>query len=313
MCISKVQPVRSMPCLAAYLQGEHEGRCAATRGLPVELMPSLSAAMLEQYSRRTVPGYMLIQHYRGDELDENSVQDVERAADIAHELGKRVFGDGAAISVVVHVDNQGGGIDVHTVCLNHDFETGKSMQNGHYGKQVQRVNDQLMTENGFEPVKRIDRTSTWEKRRAEIVAHQGAKTPLLVRTGDLLAEARENAVDLDSFKANCAALGVTIQEWERGRRSGFTYKVPNEKGEYNRVKDSNLCHDFQPDQLEKYFAQLAAQHEKERREREEKARRDREKARQQQQRQRLSDAERRLHDAARQARSRSNSGPQFGL
>lgn len=264
MCISNVQKVRFMSYLVGYLQGENEGRCAATRGVPIELMPDLSAAMLTQYRNREIPGYMLIQHYRGDELDENNPQDVERAADIAFDLAKRVFGEGAAFSVVVHVDSDGGGVDVHTVCLNHDFQTGKSMQNGHYGVHVQRINDQLMTENGFEIVKPIDRTSTWEKRRAEIVAHQGAKTPLLVRTGDILAEARENAVDLESYKANCAALGVTIQEWERGGRSGFTYKVPNEKGKYNRVKDSNLCHDFQPDQLEKYFdyGQLMTSHEK---------------------------------------------------
>lgn len=103
---------------------------------------------------REVEGFTLIQSWSAEELSRDKEEDIERAFNAGQELAHRVAPNSPAV-VVTHVDGESGCVHNHIFLTNHDLETGKALRGaGRYSKHLQKVNDEVMREQGLQVVER---------------------------------------------------------------------------------------------------------------------------------------------------------------
>lgn len=126
----------------------------------------LAKEIIKKY-KRLREGYTIIHSFSREELDYTNQEHAELAKKISYELMSSIFPN-SAINVVVHTDSKNHCVHTHSTVLNHNFKTGKALQNTSW-YQLKKANDELMENNSMEVCKRkersIDQQEYWSAQR----------------------------------------------------------------------------------------------------------------------------------------------------
>lgn len=253
MSVVNVGSTTSVHRLGKYLEGKDGERVAAYSGLDLDRFVHLGH-QIAQESGRQVEAYTVVQSFPKIEFDAENPGDVEKANRLGVETARRIYGKKALFVVVTHVDGSGGCVHNHIVVLNYDPETDLSMRKGRNFPQVKTGNDEIMREHGLSVCEHKPRQGSWELAREQ---WREDETQRII--GDMVAQAKEQATSYDDFLAQLEAVGMEPPKaWEKKGHKGLTYRA-RVNGRIRRAASNTLCDEFQPDQLQLYFAQIQHQ------------------------------------------------------
>ncbi len=210
-------------------------------------------------------GFELRISWSPDELNPNKPDDIQRAMEYSYLLSHELAPD-SPCWVTMHTDGEGECVHAHVTIANHDVRTGLAINKGDtslYAPRVRAVNDELSFAYNFEVLGSVKTKETWSKRRLSF-----ANDSFDRNLGDKIANARDTAVSLDSFKRNLEYAGIALNETSKVNKktgevtTGWSYRTIDVWGPKHRSRKrraSNLCDDFTKDGIEAYFAEKERQ------------------------------------------------------
>lgn len=210
-------------------------------------------------------GYELRVSWALDELNPGNPDDVQRGMEHAYLLCHRLAPD-SPCWVTMHVDGEGGCVHAHATIANHDCRTGQVINKDDtslFAPRVQAVNDELSREWGLSVIGADKDKSTWAEKR-DSFGYDSFDRHL----GDAIARARDDASDMDDFKARLERAGVKLSETVKtdkktGEKSvGWSYKMRDDWGPKRRSRKrraSNLADDLTKEGVERFLEEKQEQ------------------------------------------------------
>lgn len=170
MSIVSIRPCYNLKSALDYQEFKNGIERVAFKGSNIEPndFRDLTEKLIMKYGRLR-QGYTVIQSFSKSELDCKNPEHIELAEQLAHELMARMFPN-SPFQVVVHTDSVSGCLHTHSTIINHNFATGKALQNTSW-YQLRKTNDELMAENSMEVCERkersLDQQEYWNSKRDE--------------------------------------------------------------------------------------------------------------------------------------------------
>lgn len=170
MSIVSIRPCYNLKSALDYQEFKNGIERVAFKGSNIEPYDfrGLAEKLTMKYGRLR-QGYTVIQSFSKSELDCKNPEHIELAEQLAYELMARMFPN-SPFQVVVHTDSVSGCLHTHSTVINHNFATGKALQNTSW-YQLRKTNDELMAENSMEVCERkersLDQQEYWNSKRDE--------------------------------------------------------------------------------------------------------------------------------------------------
>lgn len=234
-------------------ENRRTGHCRAVKHLsdlastPENILSSTRAFGAQMRSKgRSVEALTLVHSFSPQELQADNEEHQELALQLAYELSERAY-PGSLKTVVVHADADGGQLHTHTVVFN-ETETGRAIRANKLHRQVARLNDELMRENGLEvcqPVASRDSQAVYHaKKRVQKGTDKPRDRDAITWEEELklkIDEALLNPAvsDMDALQEALEASGVEVSYGKRRNRATFKMKSA-ETGKTSSRRGGNL-------------------------------------------------------------------------
>lgn len=234
-------------------ENRRTGHCRAVKHLsdlastPENILSGTRAFGAQMRSKgRSVEALTLVHSFSPQELQADNEEHQELALQLAYELSERAY-PGSLKTVVVHADADGGQLHTHTVVFN-ETETGRAIRANKLHRQVARLNDELMRENGLEvcqPVASRDSQAVYHaKKRVEKGTEKPRDRDAITWEEELKLKVDEAVLnpavkDMDSFQEVLGASGVEVSYGKRRNRATFKMKS-EETGKTSSRRGANL-------------------------------------------------------------------------
>lgn len=195
-----------------------------------------------------VQAYRLIQSFGDKELDPNNPEDVEMCHKLGRKLAVALYPDHEVL-IATHGDGKGGKLHNHLVINATSFETGQQLRgNRKDWKHIARVNDQILRENGMEPLPETN-TAKDSRTKAEMeLASKGEyvwKDDLKNRIDKILDT--ETVVNPESF-AEAMKEKYNVDVVFRGKK-GVSYAFEDDDGKKRKTRGQKLGTDYQKENV----------------------------------------------------------------
>lgn len=191
-------------------------------------------------------GFTIIQSFSKSELNCENSEHIELAEQLAYELMARMFPN-SPFQIIVHTDSISGCLHTHSTVLNHNFKTGKALQNTSW-YQLKKANDELMQENSMEVCKRkersIDQQEYWSAQRAN------DKYSWQEDLHNRINKALDVATTLSEFSAYLGVEGVIGKFHKADEKSllkHFSFVFKDENGKEHKKRGDKLGACYTPE------------------------------------------------------------------
>lgn len=245
MSVVNIRPTYDLKAAVGYVSGhDHERESAAyvSNGVDTSSWLEQAQTTMRLHNRRRVQGYTLIQSWSSDELDVNNPDDVQRANDAGQQLAKRLIGDSANYMVVTHTDGKGGKVHNHIIICN-DVD-GAAVRDARWTKAM-KVNDDLMSDLGFERTERSADKQTTRQRRDALDGKSHSADDWVDDLKATIRQTAGTATNEEEWLGMMDDAGVSVKIRRSKKSVGISYKVDG----HRPIRANRMGTDFQFESL----------------------------------------------------------------
>ena len=208
-------------------------------------LPRRAYLDLARQHGRMIQGYTLIQSWPKDELSVNNPDDVARANEIGRKLAHKLYPDCPSM-VITHTDSKSGCLHNHILVINHNMESGGCIRTNRLHRDITRINDDLMREEGL---------STPKPRAGPKMSqgeyHSNRRNGWLDAMAAGVRRALEAAVDMDDFATRLRVEGMVPDLFDaKGRpKKSMGVRMTDQDGREHKKRIARLGDDLSMEQI----------------------------------------------------------------